>query len=225
MHPFILFSAVLLFCKALLPVPANAQELVVNNLSNNTVYVGICAVRDGQIRMCRYDSTPPLSEDSFDLALGSRFRGSTCGLSHKSMEFRAEQGDELYFALVRARGNVIRPSQGAKYDRKLWYMPEMGERTTPPTYNSQPFSIRHRCSYSVSLGSDIALLSTFHDTVIDWEKFFQTGQHTFLKKTATEGFLRSIDTTETLPDLLEYFWDDALFYGIKSGTLTFTIKP
>ena len=82
MHPFILFSAVLLFCKALLPVPANAQELVVNNLSNNTVYVGICAVRDGQIRMCRYDSTPPLSEDSFDLALGSRFRGSTCGLSH-----------------------------------------------------------------------------------------------------------------------------------------------
>ena len=94
MHPFILFSAVLLFCKALLPAPANAQELVVNNLSNNTVYVGICAVRDGQIRICRYDSTPPLSEDSFDLALGSRFRGSTCGLSHKSMEFRAEQGDE-----------------------------------------------------------------------------------------------------------------------------------
>ena len=45
MHPFILFSAVLLFCKALLPAPANAQELVVNNLSNNTVYVGICLCR------------------------------------------------------------------------------------------------------------------------------------------------------------------------------------
>ena len=91
MHPFTLFSAVLLLCRGLLPATAKAQELVVNNLSNNTVYVGICAVREGQIRMCRYDSTPPLSDDSFDLSIGSRFRGSTCGLPHKSMEFRAEQ--------------------------------------------------------------------------------------------------------------------------------------
>jgi len=208
-----------------LSAPLSAQELVVNNLSNNEVYVGICAAQGDEIKMCRYRTAFPLSEESFDLRIGKPFRISTCGLSHKSMNFRSQEGDVLYFALARAGGNVIRPSKAYKYAQKLWYLPLMGERTTPVTYNSQPFSIKHRCSYSTALGNDVVLLSTFHDTVIDWETYYKTGQHTFLKPAATEGFLRTVSTDSPLTGVADYFWNEAVFYALESGKLTFTIKP